>query len=344
MARIRSIKPEFWLNEAIAGLSHTERLAFLASRNFADDKGRLKGADLLLHGQFFPFDRNIDIAKIKRKLTDAGLWFSYRKAGVEFIAIPQQHFDQRIDKPTPSTIPAPDMIESLNVDPENSQSAREDSVNAPLLGVGSKAVRQLGTVGGRKARRRDAANSPTTTTWKHTFLLPLWNTAVANTPIPQCHAWSDELDAFAGYRIAEHQILTAADWSRAFAATAASPFLRGEKPGADGTPFTGASLLWLLSGPNRLPRALSGEAPFASVSVRVRPCPSTTATTSPIEEIKSDLLERGIPTSLLAKGYKEPADWWQRAQNHIRSTCGDPEAENYHDRCCAAFSSLLTPQ
>lgn len=39
MARIRSIKPEFWTSEQVMALSPLARLAFLGMWNFCDDAG-----------------------------------------------------------------------------------------------------------------------------------------------------------------------------------------------------------------------------------------------------------------------------------------------------------------
>jgi hypothetical protein len=41
MARIRTIKPEFWTDEKIVECSFEARLMFIGMFNFADDKGNL---------------------------------------------------------------------------------------------------------------------------------------------------------------------------------------------------------------------------------------------------------------------------------------------------------------
>jgi hypothetical protein len=41
MARIRTIKPEFWTDEKVVECSFEARLMFIGMFNFADDKGNL---------------------------------------------------------------------------------------------------------------------------------------------------------------------------------------------------------------------------------------------------------------------------------------------------------------
>jgi hypothetical protein len=59
MARIRTIKPDFWTDEALADCSPTARLLFIATWSFADDHGNLERSARQLKAQAFPYD-NID--------------------------------------------------------------------------------------------------------------------------------------------------------------------------------------------------------------------------------------------------------------------------------------------
>jgi len=56
MARIRTIKPEFWLNEQLAACSEHARLLAIALLNIADDEGYFKANVKLIRAACFPFD------------------------------------------------------------------------------------------------------------------------------------------------------------------------------------------------------------------------------------------------------------------------------------------------
>lgn len=58
MARIRTIKPEFWLNEELASLSDRARLLAIALLNHSDDKGLFLANPALVRAACFPFDEH----------------------------------------------------------------------------------------------------------------------------------------------------------------------------------------------------------------------------------------------------------------------------------------------
>ena len=70
MARIRTIKPEFWEDEKIGNLPIPCRLFFIGCWNFADDFGVIKNNPVLLKSQIFPYDENLRVSEI-RKWIDA---------------------------------------------------------------------------------------------------------------------------------------------------------------------------------------------------------------------------------------------------------------------------------
>lgn len=58
MARIRTIKPEFWLDEDLALLSAETRLLAIGLLNMADDEGYFKAHPMLVKSAIFPFNDN----------------------------------------------------------------------------------------------------------------------------------------------------------------------------------------------------------------------------------------------------------------------------------------------
>lgn len=66
MARIRTIKPEFWEDEKIARLPYACRLLYIGMWNFADDYGFVKGSHSLLKSQIFPYEDNLRITEVDK--------------------------------------------------------------------------------------------------------------------------------------------------------------------------------------------------------------------------------------------------------------------------------------
>lgn len=102
MARIRSIKPEFWTSEQIVDMSTTARLLFIGMWTFADDAGRLPASTRRLKMQVFPADE-VDQPSIQRlvdELRRVGLVVEYEVEGQRFWQVTGWDKHQRVDKPT----------------------------------------------------------------------------------------------------------------------------------------------------------------------------------------------------------------------------------------------------
>jgi hypothetical protein len=108
MARIRSIKPEFWTNARVMECSTNARLLFIGMWNFADDLGRLALAPKTIKAQIFPSDDiSFDtVLGMIQELSNNGLLLIYSVDNKEYLQITGwQH--QRIDKPQPGKHPSP---------------------------------------------------------------------------------------------------------------------------------------------------------------------------------------------------------------------------------------------
>ena len=109
MARIRSIKPEFWTSEQVMECSPTTRLMFVGMWNFADDAGRLPYSPKTIKAQIFPGD-NVspdELAGMVAELSANGLLVQYSVGGKEYLQITGWHH-QKIDKPQKPKYPAPE--------------------------------------------------------------------------------------------------------------------------------------------------------------------------------------------------------------------------------------------
>lgn len=107
MARIRTIKPEFWTDEKVVALSFAARLLFLGLLNFADDEGRMAYSFMRLKMQIFPNDE-IDILPLVKEL-----WITtkmvaiYEVDGSKYLQVNNFRRHQKNEKHTPSKFPAP---------------------------------------------------------------------------------------------------------------------------------------------------------------------------------------------------------------------------------------------
>lgn len=65
MARIRSIKPEFWDDEHIASLPMECRLFYIGCWTFADDQGVFNANPSFLKSRIFPYDDELKVSEVK---------------------------------------------------------------------------------------------------------------------------------------------------------------------------------------------------------------------------------------------------------------------------------------
>lgn len=116
MARIRSIKPEFWTSEQVMECSLNTRLLFIGMWNFADDLGRLSLSPKSIKSKIFPSDEisSENILGMIQELSTNGLVLIYTVDDKDYLQITGwQH--QRIDKPQPGKHPSPVNGYSKNV-------------------------------------------------------------------------------------------------------------------------------------------------------------------------------------------------------------------------------------
>ena len=80
MARIRTIKPEFWTDESIIECSTNARLLFIGMWNFADDEGNIEGAQKSIKARISPAD-DLQVEPLLKELEDQNLITRYSVAG-----------------------------------------------------------------------------------------------------------------------------------------------------------------------------------------------------------------------------------------------------------------------
>jgi hypothetical protein len=110
MARIRSLKPSFWSDPAVADLTRDERLLLIGLISSADDEGRFLASASAISGYVFPHD-NLPPRTVKAwrdSLAGSGVVHIYTVERREYGVFPKWGKHQRISKPQKSIIPAPE--------------------------------------------------------------------------------------------------------------------------------------------------------------------------------------------------------------------------------------------
>lgn len=120
MAKIRTIKPEFWQDERLARVSRDARLLFIGLLNLADDFGTLRGNPHLIRGQVFPFE-NIDLEPLLAELAGIGRIIRYRPDDEDLILIVNFTKHQKIDKRDSPRHPLPPGFEVVLVDAKDNK-------------------------------------------------------------------------------------------------------------------------------------------------------------------------------------------------------------------------------
>lgn len=105
MARIRTIKPEFWQNEELASLSEHARLLAIALLNHADDDGYFLANVALVRSACFPFeDDSSNVRRSIDELSSVGYIVVREALGKAIGRVVKFKDHQRIDRPQKSKL------------------------------------------------------------------------------------------------------------------------------------------------------------------------------------------------------------------------------------------------
>jgi hypothetical protein len=104
MARIRTIKPEFWSDETICECTRDARLLFIGLLNFADDCGNLDRSAKQIKTRVFPNDK-IDCEPLLSQLLMHGLIIEYSVNNKKYLHIRGFQKHQLINRPSKPVVP-----------------------------------------------------------------------------------------------------------------------------------------------------------------------------------------------------------------------------------------------
>lgn len=123
MARIRSLKPEFWHDRKLArSCSRDARMLYMGLWNQADEHARCNGDEAVIKGQVFPFDDDLRIGPLLAELEAIGRVQRYWFDGDPYLFLPKLAKHQRLEPskaasrlpepPDPDETPSPPRSEA----------------------------------------------------------------------------------------------------------------------------------------------------------------------------------------------------------------------------------------
>ncbi len=212
MARIRSIKPDFFHDELIASWPHVSRLAYIGLWVEADDEGRLRASSSYLRTRLFPYDNRINMERVLQPIVNAGRLVLYAVDGQTYGQLPKFEKHQYINRPKKSKLPT--------IHGSSSDDSGDDH--------GSSSAGMEGNGREWKGGEGNGEGKPPPTT---TALMELWNTK-ANGSLARCRGVQGQRADRAKARLKEQPEL--AWWAEVLERINASRFCRGETPPGDG--------------------------------------------------------------------------------------------------------------
>jgi hypothetical protein len=142
MARIRTIKPEFWEDYRMAReLTRDQRLFYIGLWNESDDEGRFLAHPRRLLGVIFPYEDDFTeewVSDSLRVLVDTGRVVLYEAGGEPYGQLTKFADHQRINRPSPSKIPSPDCASSIITETSVKTHGGHTEDSPPEQGTGNR--------------------------------------------------------------------------------------------------------------------------------------------------------------------------------------------------------------
>jgi hypothetical protein len=212
VARIRTIKPEFWKDQRTAKWPALSRLAYVALWNESDDEGRLRADPVYLRSTLFPYEPDLDMTEVLRPLIESKRLVIYEDEGETFGFLPKFRQHQTISNPSDSKLPPPPKAPPVTL--------QEDYRSPPvelLLGREGKG-RERNREGKGESLAADAAPPLT----EASELQAIWNQH--SPPLPAWRELSKSRKVQALARLRERPL---AEWAAVIERIAASSFCSG---------------------------------------------------------------------------------------------------------------------
>lgn len=156
MARIRTVKPEFFQDEALASCTPHARLLAIALLQICDAKGIFRYVPMQIHAHAFPWEASVNSPALLRELEGVGYVKFYAVDGKQFGIVPGFLKHQRLtgkEAQSGGLYPLPS--------PENQGFALgEAAANDPDASLGSTQMPRKGKGKGKEEREESGEVSP----------------------------------------------------------------------------------------------------------------------------------------------------------------------------------------
>lgn len=160
MARIRTVKPDFFRSLDTRALSLHARLTYIGLWTYVDDDGRGAWDVPVIRGDIWPDEDSGIVLGALQELSRKGQIVVYESGGRTYFHIPAFRDHQRIDKPRPSVLPGPDDEGSEPVTCENEPAGSIQDDSQTLPGTIQEASRLEGKGREGERRGRDTPTAP----------------------------------------------------------------------------------------------------------------------------------------------------------------------------------------
>jgi len=270
MARIRTIKPEFWTSQQVVECSMNARLLFVGLWNFCDDNGVHPAEPKRLKMEVFPGDLfTVDeVCSWISELLKVGLLREYDADGQHYWFVTGWKKHQRIDRPN-NKYPLPDDSNS----PKDRRTLDESSPDDRLgidgrhppegKGVEGKGKESISSpygedVGGKTADLLAVGrNKSTTLPCPQQEIITLYHELLPM--CPRVREWTKNREGLLRARWGANSDRQTLDWwRRFFAYVSSSTFLTGQSEPSQGRPPFVADLEWLIS-PKNFAKVIEGR-------------------------------------------------------------------------------------
>lgn len=169
MARIRTIKPEFWDDEKLASIQRDARLLFIGLWNFADDYGVVKGHPVWLKNRIFPYDdiKQSTFNEWLAALARIRVIVPFSSGGEQYYYIRNFRTHQKINRPSDTRNPEPpeeiiQAVESGTYEPSSNTHAglTEPSLSPHGLLTEDSPPPHGGLIAGKEREREGKSKPP----------------------------------------------------------------------------------------------------------------------------------------------------------------------------------------
>lgn len=261
MARIRTIKPEFWTHEDLSALPEATHMLAAALLNHADDEGYFNANPGLVRAACCPLrEPSVSVQDSLSSLSSVGyLMLGTGADGKRYGRIVKFDDHQRVNRPTPSKIKALPIVwdNSSTTHCALSEDSPPERNREQGTGKGEKLDSSAGAdPSGGKVRSIDAC--------PHEAIIDLFHEILpAN---PRIKTWSETRRSHLRSRWREDAKRQSLDyWARLFRHIAGSEFLTGRVQPAPGKPPFFATLDWLVM-PENFAKVIEGRYHSRSVA------------------------------------------------------------------------------